>query len=145
FFQAEDGIRDFHVTGVQTCALPILLQACANGNAEIAGVLLDAGADRNARDADDLTPLLEAARGGHSEVLARLAQARPDVTAVDAQGRNALILATEAGASPEFLRHLIALGVDPEQRDQAGRRALEVALGNGRWPQVAVLDPSYPL
>src|SRR5690606_40269079 len=24
FFQAEDGIRAFHVTGVQTCALPIL-------------------------------------------------------------------------------------------------------------------------
>src|SRR5690606_40054387 len=23
FCQAEDGIRDFHVTGVQTCALPI--------------------------------------------------------------------------------------------------------------------------
>src|SRR5207302_6464544 len=23
FVQAEDGIRDFHVTGVQTCALPI--------------------------------------------------------------------------------------------------------------------------
>src|SRR6266700_6945238 len=23
FFQAEDGIRAFHVTGVQTCALPI--------------------------------------------------------------------------------------------------------------------------
>src|SRR5690606_7424397 len=37
FFQAEDGIRDFHVTGVQTCALPIsgrlglrnALRACA--------------------------------------------------------------------------------------------------------------------
>src|SRR5690606_14172696 len=27
FFQAEDGIRDFHVTGVQTCALPISAQA----------------------------------------------------------------------------------------------------------------------
>src|SRR5690606_20741443 len=25
FFQAEDGIRDFHVTGVQTCALPIFM------------------------------------------------------------------------------------------------------------------------
>src|SRR5690606_39323843 len=24
--QAEDGIRDFHVTGVQTCALPISLE-----------------------------------------------------------------------------------------------------------------------
>src|SRR5690625_5827192 len=27
FFQAEDGIRDGHVTGVQTCALPIYFQA----------------------------------------------------------------------------------------------------------------------
>src|SRR5690606_8982089 len=39
FFQAEDGIRDFHVTGVQTCALPISpaigtsrLKAAAKGN-----------------------------------------------------------------------------------------------------------------
>src|SRR5437773_5083391 len=27
FFQAEDGIRDRDVTGVQTCALPILIKA----------------------------------------------------------------------------------------------------------------------
>src|SRR6266566_7736866 len=27
FFQAEDGIRDYKVTGVQTCALPISLAA----------------------------------------------------------------------------------------------------------------------
>src|SRR5699024_11752421 len=26
YFQAEDGIRDRNVTGVQTCALPILIQ-----------------------------------------------------------------------------------------------------------------------
>src|SRR5256885_2748201 len=31
FFQAEDGIRDYKVTGVQTCALPIL-PLPANGN-----------------------------------------------------------------------------------------------------------------
>src|SRR5690625_8028985 len=31
FFQAEDGIRDGHVTGVQTCALPILLSALIVG------------------------------------------------------------------------------------------------------------------
>src|SRR5690625_7791240 len=29
FFQAEDGIRDGHVTGVQTCALPIWSAAAA--------------------------------------------------------------------------------------------------------------------
>ena len=28
FFQAEDGIRDTSVTGVQTCALPILFPSC---------------------------------------------------------------------------------------------------------------------
>src|SRR5256885_6709306 len=42
FFQAEDGIRDYKVTGVQTCALPIfadLQQICAG---ERVLVLLDA-------------------------------------------------------------------------------------------------------
>src|SRR5215510_14699054 len=34
FFLAEDGIRDGHVTGVQTCALPISrVVACLDGNA----------------------------------------------------------------------------------------------------------------
>src|SRR5215213_6826263 len=31
FFQAEDGIRDWSVTGVQTCALPICLSLIENG------------------------------------------------------------------------------------------------------------------
>src|SRR2546429_8204102 len=33
FFQAEDGIRDVAVTGVQTCALPI--SGCQRGNGRI--------------------------------------------------------------------------------------------------------------
>src|SRR2546430_6107762 len=33
FFQAEDGIRDLTVTGVQTCALPILGDATGSSNA----------------------------------------------------------------------------------------------------------------
>src|SRR5699024_11984718 len=32
FFQAEDGIRDRNVTGVQTCALPICLRQLAAEN-----------------------------------------------------------------------------------------------------------------
>src|SRR5947209_20092795 len=31
FFQAEDGIRDIGVTGVQTCALPILARSLGSG------------------------------------------------------------------------------------------------------------------
>src|SRR5699024_11424020 len=33
FFQAEDGIRDRNVTGVQTCALPILFLSMASSGA----------------------------------------------------------------------------------------------------------------
>src|SRR5215217_6582894 len=36
FFQAEDGIRDIGVTGVQTCALPI----CRHGGAPAVGARL---------------------------------------------------------------------------------------------------------
>src|SRR5260370_20136744 len=36
FFQAEDGIRDSSVTGVQTCALPILAQWRAFGEESVA-------------------------------------------------------------------------------------------------------------
>src|SRR5690606_30464466 len=46
FFQAEDGIRDFHVTGVQTCALPIsTLFMCTAMAAALVAILtvLDAG------------------------------------------------------------------------------------------------------
>src|SRR5690606_17396193 len=37
FFQAEDGIRDFHVTGVQTCALPISSRVRGAGPCRAAG------------------------------------------------------------------------------------------------------------
>src|SRR5690606_41195357 len=45
FFQAEDGIRDFHVTGVQTCALPIFrrsnINAASNESAHTFGASFD--------------------------------------------------------------------------------------------------------
>src|SRR3712207_8424257 len=38
FFQAEDGIRDIGVTGVQTCALPIYAEGAGDGDDVGAGV-----------------------------------------------------------------------------------------------------------
>src|SRR5688500_20394931 len=38
FFQAEDGIRDYKVTGVQTCALPISATAPASAAAPSSSV-----------------------------------------------------------------------------------------------------------
>src|SRR6266850_6309616 len=45
FFQAEDGIRDYKVTGVQTCALPIF---CAGGIDERVAAFEAANDDYNA-------------------------------------------------------------------------------------------------
>src|SRR5690606_19492335 len=57
FFQAEDGIRDFHVTGVQTCALPILMfkgsERLAPGQAS--RLLSSLGAQENAFTGRDYT------------------------------------------------------------------------------------------
>src|SRR5256885_13043723 len=41
FFQAEDGIRDYKVTGVQTCALPIYLVASAAVARAVSAVMLE--------------------------------------------------------------------------------------------------------
>src|SRR2546426_3659532 len=38
FFQAEDGIRDYKVTGVQTCALPIYRRRQARSEVERVGL-----------------------------------------------------------------------------------------------------------
>src|SRR5690349_23652517 len=48
FFQAEDGIRDLYVTGVQTCALPIYLRG-----ERAVGVVLARGHERGLRAGDD--------------------------------------------------------------------------------------------
>src|SRR5690606_16509210 len=60
FFQAEDGIRDFHVTGVQTCALPI---SARSSRAVVAG------AARSGRAAAGGPPP-ERGRGDMSRVIA---------------------------------------------------------------------------
>src|SRR5256885_11099294 len=43
FFQAEDGIRDYKVTGVQTCALPIYVVQAVMPERELPVPPLDAG------------------------------------------------------------------------------------------------------
>src|SRR5690606_40411470 len=49
FFQAEDGIRDFHVTGVQTCALPIWNVQAQGGHQHAGGDLVAVGDAHNGR------------------------------------------------------------------------------------------------
>src|SRR5256885_5613027 len=45
FFQAEDGIRDYKVTGVQTCALPISVGIAVRRGASLHGCALNVNID----------------------------------------------------------------------------------------------------
>src|SRR2546426_8174589 len=57
FFQAEDGIRDYKVTGVQTCALPILGRSLATRSRRSSGVFPTRSSVRcpSARESDTLS------------------------------------------------------------------------------------------
>src|SRR6266566_2336462 len=79
FFQAEDGIRDYKVTGVQTCALPIYrIRKCRDelediGHDAVVGDLEDIGVWILVHRDDDL------ARGHAREMLDRARDAESDV------------------------------------------------------------------
>src|SRR3989449_10358694 len=66
FFQAEDGIRDVAVTGVQTCALPIYMKAVVVGHRMMAEAEEGLAADPHLlpHRADALLHLLERERIG---------------------------------------------------------------------------------
>src|SRR5205807_5235346 len=64
FFQAEDGIRDYKVTGVQTCALPI---CPSDAEAQRAGLTRGAAAVHGGVDVVGLLEAGEAQRLGRSE------------------------------------------------------------------------------
>src|SRR2546430_9973617 len=69
FFQAEDGIRDLTVTGVQTCALPISLVASVFGEDRdfLARVVSEVGPSHGRILAVD--PSIASAHTGHGIVM----------------------------------------------------------------------------
>src|SRR5256885_3905793 len=69
FFQAEDGIRDYKVTGVQTCALPIFLAQHDPQNGMFAYMMpLMSGARRDfSRPFDDFWCCLGTGMESHSK------------------------------------------------------------------------------
>src|SRR6266481_6918387 len=108
FFQAEDGIRDGTVTGVQTCALPILIAA---GLAPVALVMRKPPAE--------LPAIERGTPGGPFDLTAELERS---VTAREAmRDRNFWLIAlafslTVMGLSAVLLHQiplLLDLGVDP--------------------------------
>lgn len=69
----------------------LLHAACYDGKPEIAELLIELGADVNARERDLRTPLHHAANQGHLEVIDLLVRHGADLEAKDAKGMTALM------------------------------------------------------
>src|SRR6266511_4776025 len=94
FFQAEDGIRDFHVTGVQTCALPILANRAATAQQQarwLAAKLSDALAEQQ--------DLLASLQQKQSEIRGGISQAKSLYESLNRQYHDALAAQRAASAS----------------------------------------------
>jgi ankyrin len=72
-----------------------LLYASRDGRMETVRMLLDAGADINLRDANDITPLIAAITNNHPDVARYLIERGADIKAADWYGRTPLWAAVE--------------------------------------------------
>ena len=122
-----------------------LMTAALAGHARIVETLLAAGADPDLADQRGTTALMEAARAGAVAAIHALGKRKPALDRVDSMGRSALMHAAQSRlAGEDAVRALLALGCDRNLATPAGQRAVDLAAAAGRWPIVALLDPSYP-
>lgn len=106
FFSRADAARiliefgaDVDTTSQNNFKVTPLHSAAASGNIEIAGLLLENGANANARQQAGFTPLHSAAQNGQVEMALLLLEHGADVKAGNDEGQNALDLAVANGRS----------------------------------------------
>ncbi|RMZ79078.1 hypothetical protein DV737_g3580, partial [Chaetothyriales sp. CBS 132003] len=115
-----------------------LLLAARNGHEAVVKLLLEKGADLEARDEDSETPLLQAAWTGHEAVIKLLLEKGADLEARDRRDRTPLLQAALAGHEA-VVKPLLEKGADLEARDRRDRTPLLLASRNGHEAVVKLL------
>src|SRR5690606_23110278 len=144
FFQAEDGIRDFHVTGVQTCALPISgFPECLEGRVKTLHPKVHAGllADRRKEDhraalaelgvdpfdlvVVNLYPFRETVASGASfeECIEKIDIGGPAMVRAAAKNHASVAVVVDPAAYGDVLAALAEGGFDEERRKRLAAQA----------------------
>lgn len=112
--------------------LSALVPACANGNAAMIELLLDAGADPNLSEPDGRTPLMVASKTGKSEAVRTLLTRGARVDDKEhAQAQTALMWAAAEGHA-DVVRQLVRAGAQLEAKSKGGFTALHFAARQGK-------------
>ena len=101
------------------------------GTLEEVNNAIKAGADVNAQDEYDMTPLMYAAWNNQNpEIIKLLLGAGANVNAKDKNGKTPLMWAAEDNQNPEIIKILIDAGADGKARDNKGKTAFDYAEAN---------------
>src|SRR3989475_8965089 len=136
FFQAEDGIRDLTVTGVQTCALPISLRAegCAVSRRRVARLMRTAGLRARVVQIYRANPRLHRFYGQHPNRLGTRVATRPnriwvgDITYLPVVGRWHFL----AVVLDQYSRRVLAWALGPTRDARLTRTVLDAAVRRRR-------------
>ena len=108
-----------------------LFAATEKGDAKTIALLLEFGADVEARDGLGRTPLLSAVAAGEPEAAKRLLEARANLLATDAAGRSGLMLAAQGGGGDLIVARILLESAERDEllslTDADGRNALHFA------------------
>ncbi len=115
--------------------LSVLQYACLHGHTQAVRLLLNHGAEMNARNGSGVTPLYVACECGHTELVEALLERGTDVNARDNFGATPLHLAGKTG-NRNMIKLLLDHGADPNAREIHGQTPLHWACIYA-WPETA--------
>jgi hypothetical protein len=100
-----------------------MFQAVLSDNASVVKKMIDAGADVNARDSKDWTPLHRAAGNGLTEIVSTLIDLGADVNIEQEEGLTPLHIARKS----EIVLLLLEAGADIDKRAEKGQAPMHLA------------------
>ena len=126
-FLIAERSQDVNARGFDRKETPLHVSS-RRGHVEIARVLLERGADREARDKNDWNPLEVASNIGRVELVQVLLEYGTDPNARDAKGRTPLYMASDCG-TPAVVRVLLKHGADAKAQNKDNKTALHQVEG----------------
>jgi ankyrin repeat protein len=115
-----------------------LLTAAAQGHTDSARLLLENGANVNAKNPHGESALILAAKYGHTGIVKRLLEAGAKINAMNKFGQTSLILSAKNGHS-DTVKTLLESGANVNDKDLNGKTALIVSAKNGHTYTVETL------